>query len=153
MDRIYTNFHQNSLKLRLFSAADAFIHKNPLKLFVKTTAHPVAVFVKPQQNAIGLRSSCDSCPIFCRQILASALKNTVNGNPPAALPKVFDKSVPARPAMAMGKPNGWRTKKRTVDVAAVYAKVIERVFELTPAAIQQQVIAHRPHAALSGLLT
>ena len=40
----------------------------------------------------------------------------------------------------------------TIDVAAVYAKVIERVFEVTPAAIQQQVIAHKPHAALNGLL-
>ncbi len=40
----------------------------------------------------------------------------------------------------------------TVDVAAVYAKVIERLFELTPSAIQQQVIAHKPNAALNGLL-
>jgi len=40
----------------------------------------------------------------------------------------------------------------TIDVAAVYAQVIERVFEVTPAAIQQQVMAHQPSPALKGLL-
>ena len=40
----------------------------------------------------------------------------------------------------------------TIDVSAVYARVIERVFEVTPAVIQQQIIAHKPSAALKGLL-
>jgi uncharacterized protein (DUF1501 family) len=40
----------------------------------------------------------------------------------------------------------------SIDVAAVYARVIERVFQLTPSAIQAQVIAHQPHSALKGLL-
>ena len=64
MDRIYTNFHQNSLKMRPFSTADAFIHKNPLKLFVKTTDHPVSVFVKPQQNAIDSDHLTTTAPSF-----------------------------------------------------------------------------------------
>jgi hypothetical protein len=37
-------------------------------------------------------------------------------------------------------------------VAAVYAKVIERVFQVKPAVLQEQVIAHKPNAALKGLL-
>ena len=40
----------------------------------------------------------------------------------------------------------------TIDLAAVYARVLERVFGLSPSAIQEQVMAHRPHAALKGLL-
>jgi uncharacterized protein (DUF1501 family) len=40
----------------------------------------------------------------------------------------------------------------SIDVAAVYAKVMERVFGISPQKIQDQVIAHKPHAALKGLL-
>lgn len=40
----------------------------------------------------------------------------------------------------------------TTDVGAVYARVLERVFRLTPDVIGQQVIAHRPSPALKGLL-
>lgn len=40
----------------------------------------------------------------------------------------------------------------TIDVAAVYAKVIERVFQVKPAVLQDQVIAHKPSAALKGFL-
>lgn len=40
----------------------------------------------------------------------------------------------------------------TIDVAAVYARVLERVFGLSPAMIGQQVLAHRISPALKGLL-
>ena len=40
----------------------------------------------------------------------------------------------------------------TIDVAAVYAKVIERVFQVKPAVLQEQVIAHQPSASLKGFL-
>lgn len=40
----------------------------------------------------------------------------------------------------------------TIDIAAVYARVIERVFGLSPAAINTQVLAHRSDPALKGLL-
>lgn len=40
----------------------------------------------------------------------------------------------------------------TIDVAAVYARVIERVFGLSPEVIGQQVLAHRGSPALKGLL-
>ncbi len=40
----------------------------------------------------------------------------------------------------------------TIDVAAVYARVVERVFQLSPSVIGEQVIAHRASPALRGLL-
>lgn len=40
----------------------------------------------------------------------------------------------------------------SIDLAAVYARVMERVFGLSPKAIQDQVMAHRPSPALKGLL-
>ncbi len=40
----------------------------------------------------------------------------------------------------------------SIDVAAVYAKVMERVFSISAQKIQEHVIAHKPHAALKGLL-
>jgi len=64
MDRIYTNFHQNSLKMRLISTADALIHKNSLELFVKTTAKQAAAEVKQQQRAIGPSHLATAAPSF-----------------------------------------------------------------------------------------
>lgn len=40
----------------------------------------------------------------------------------------------------------------TIDAAAVYARVLERVLGLAPAAIQNGILAHRPHPALRDLL-
>lgn len=40
----------------------------------------------------------------------------------------------------------------TTDVAAVYARVVERVFGLPPAIIAEQVLAHRSSPTLKGLL-
>lgn len=40
----------------------------------------------------------------------------------------------------------------TIDIAAVYARVVERVFGLSPAAIHSTVLAHRSSPALKGLL-
>lgn len=39
-----------------------------------------------------------------------------------------------------------------IDVRAVYARVIERVFALSPAEIQSRVLAHAAHPGLQGLL-
>jgi uncharacterized protein (DUF1501 family) len=40
----------------------------------------------------------------------------------------------------------------TIDVAAVYAKVLERVFGLSPTTIQASIMAHDPSPHLAGLL-